>query len=218
MPATNRSMNKTEASEIVESDKPLIGLIQHFGSGSDALRFYAERMTHRFRGDGVGMQCCSCKRNSVSRVQAFHWRALVNPKFAFTRLDALLLLAGRVGMTLQHTMIDFATVHGFCDSCAATVKRNRLFSVVIKSVAFFTLIVCIGMVLIGGGAVVVMSPDPKDRNEFLICFLVGVFGLIASTFGHVWERRLRIPPPLRMIGRKPFYLEKVTEFDTSRGN
>ena len=209
-------MERIEATEIVESDKPLIGLMQHFGSGLDALRYYAERMTNRFRRDNVGTQCCFCERKSVARVQAFCWRTLVNPRFAFTRNDALMLLAGRVGMTLQHTVIDFATVHGFCESCASRAKRNRVLSVLVKSIAFFLLIVCIGMVLIGGGAAIIMRADPKDRNEFLICFFIGVIGLIASVFGHIWERRLRIPVSLRTIGRKPFYLEKVMDCDTDR--
>ena len=208
-------MDKKETAEIIESDKPLIGLLQHFGTGLDALRFYAGCMADRFRRESVGTVCCACRRNSVSRIQAFCWRTMVNPRFAFTRHDALMLLAGRVGVTLQQTVIDFATVHGFCESCASKTKRNRVLSVIVKSVAFFLLIICIGMVVIGGGAAIVLRADPKDRNEFLVCFFLGVIGLIASVLGHVWERKLRIPASFRTIGRKPFYLEKVMDCDAA---
>ncbi len=176
-----------------------------FGSGLEALKFYAGKMTHRFRPDAVGTQCCCCERKSVSRVQMFCWRALVNPRFAFTRTDALMLLAGRVGMTLQHTVVDFATIHGFCESCASNVKRNRLISVVVKSISFFLLLVCMLFFVIAGGAAIMFWSDPKGRHECLIGFSIGAIGLIASVFGHIWERNLRIPIFARAIGRKPFF-------------
>jgi hypothetical protein len=212
-------MNETETTQIIESDRPLIGLMGQFGSGMDALKFYAGKMTHHFRQDAVGaQQCCCCERKSASRVQMFCWRALVNPRFAFTRTDALLLLAGRVGMTLQHTVVDFATFHGLCDSCASNAKRNRFVSVVVKSISFFLLLVCMGFIVFAGGAAIMFWSDPKDRHEFLIGFFIGVIGLIASVFGHKWERNLRIPKFARTIGRKPFFLVKVMDCNNGGAN
>lgn len=210
------NQNDTQTHQIIESDQPLIGLMDQFGNGLNALRFYAAEMTDRFGRATVGTQCCCCERRSVSRVDVFCWRALVNPRFAFTRMDALMLLAGRVGMTLQHTVVDFATFHGFCEDCASKTKRARWFSVVVKSISFFLLLVCMMVIAIAGGGVIMFWSDPKDRHEFLIGFLAGAFGLVASIYGHVWERNLRIPKFARTIGRKPFFLAKVA--DDNPGN
>jgi hypothetical protein len=76
----------------------------------------------------------------------------------------------------------------------------------------------IGLFLIAGGAAIMFWSDPKDRNEFLVGFSVGVIGLIASIFGHIWERNLRIPKFARTIGRKPFFLAKVMNCNSSGAN
>lgn len=209
-------MNEIETTKIIESGRPLIGLMEQFGSGLDALQFYAGEMARRYRPAAVGKQCCCCGRNPVSRVQMFCWSAFVNPRFAFTRRNALELLIGHLGVTLRHTVVGFETFHGLCESCASKAKRNRIYSVVVKSISFFLLLVCIGLVLFSGGGAVMFKSDPKDRVEFLVGFFIGVIGLTASIFAHGWERRLRIPKYFQTIGRKPFLLEKVV--DCNAGN
>jgi hypothetical protein len=141
---------------------------------------------------------------------------MANPRFAFTRKHALMMLAGRVGLTLQQTVIDFQTIHRFCETCVSRTKRSRALSVLTKSIAFFLLIVSTGMALIGGGAAIIFWADRKDRHEFLGWLVVGTAGMIASIFGHIWKRRLRIPEQLRAVGRKPFWLEKVVDYDNGR--
>jgi hypothetical protein len=202
-------MDESQANQLIDSEKPLIGLMEHFGSGLDALRFFTGKMSNRFRQEAVGEQCCWCKREPVSRVHAFCWRALVSPRFAFTHINALMLLAGRLSVSIQHTSVDFVTFHGLCEPCAKKAKLNRFCATAIKSISFFLLLVCLGMCVFGGGAALLFWADSKDRKECLIVFAIGVAGLIASVFGHIWERNLRILKFVRSVGRKPFDLVKV---------
>ena len=202
-------MDESQTNQIVNSEKSLIGLREYFGSGLDALRYFAEKMSNRFGREAVGEQCCWCKRESVTRVHAFRWRALVSPRFAFTHIDALMFLLGNLSVTIRHTTVDFVTYHGLCESCGEKTKLCRFCAVAIKSISFFLLLVCLGLCVFGGGAALLFWSDPKSRKECLTGFLIGVVGLIASVFGHIWERNLRIPKFVRSVGRKPFDLAKV---------
>jgi hypothetical protein len=130
-------MDESRTNQIVDSEKPLISLREHFGSGLDALRFFAGKMSNRFRQESVGKECCWCKRESASRVHAYCWRALVSPRFALTPINALMLLLGRLSVSIQHTSVDFITHHGLCESCADKIKLYRFFAVAIKSISFF---------------------------------------------------------------------------------
>ena len=204
-------MNEREVTQIIESNRPLIGLMGQIGNGLDVLKFFGDRMAQRFSSTAVGAQCCCCQKKPVSGVQVFYWRALTNPQFAFTRTDALLLFVGRLGVNLRQTIVEFATFHGLCLSCASKIKRNRLFSVIVKSISFFLLLVCLMITVFSGGGAVMFWTDEKDRHSWLIGLFVGVIGLIASIFGHIWERNLSVPKFSATIGRKPFYLEKVMD-------
>jgi len=75
-----------------------------------------------------------------------------------------------------------------------------------------------GLIVFAGGAAIMFWSDPKDRHECLISFSVGVIGLIASVFGHIWERNLRIPKFARTTGRKPFFLAKVMDCNAGGAN
>ena len=75
-----------------------------------------------------------------------------------------------------------------------------------------------GTVVFAGGAAIMFWSSPKDRDECLTSFFIGVIGLIASVFGHIWERNLRIPKFARTIGRKPFFLAKVMDCKIDSAN
>lgn len=207
-------MENREAVKIIESEQPLIGLMQHFGSGLTAFQFYATHAASVYAKTNAGTLCCSCKMNSVSRIQTYHWRTAVNPKFAFGWRDLIRLSHFgwlRLGsLAIHQTAVEFSTSHGFCESCALKTKLNRLGSNIVKFISFFLLIVCFGMMIVGGGGLLFMREELKETAAFVVCLLVGILGLATSIYGHIWERKLKIPTPLRAIGRKPFYLEKVT--------
>ena len=205
-------MDSREAVENAESGQPLIGLMQHFGSGLEALQFYAKHTASTHTKADTGTLCSCCKMNSVSRVQTFYWRTAVNPRFAFDRHDLAMLFFGSIRLAIRQTAVEFVTIHGLCDSCASRTKLNRLVSHIVKFISFFLLLVCLGMAIVGAGCLLFLRHEPKETTAaFLVCLLVGIFGLVASIYGHMWERKLRIPSFLRTIGRKPFYLEKVTD-------
>jgi hypothetical protein len=207
-------MNETKAAELIEADKPLIGLKGYFHNGLDALNYFASEMGRRFERDKVTTKCFSCGYAPVSKVEGFFWRAKVHPKLVFTWYEVLLVLALTFIFRIEHTVVSFSTFHGFCESCAAKARRRRILSVLIRLSTLLTLCFCIGMTVIASLAAIFLKADPSDRNLWLKIALVGLAGVVASSLSQIWAHRLRIPSSLRRIGRRPFDLVVVGDVES----
>jgi hypothetical protein len=203
-----------EVEQIIDSDEPLVQLKDYFNGGLAALEYFGKTMQARYsstRRDGL---CDCCKLHSTSKSYSYHWSALVRPRFAFTRTDALLLLAGRVGLSIAYTKITFQTCHHLCQGCSARVAWSRHLAIVVKAISFFLLLVGLVMTLFGGLGCLLIGENPfvsKDIRFMLYMFILGVIAVSVSCGGHAIERRMRIPAYIRTVGRKPFDLIRVTE-------
>jgi hypothetical protein len=194
---------------IEDTSSPLSRLNDFYPEFTTALQEYGRAMQQRHTASGPA-DCEICQTLPADHKEAYVWQTMVNPEFAFTKLDLLMLFLGRAGFSIQQTVINFQTAHNVCRRCSANAKRNRALSVLVKSISFFLLIICLGLAMLGGvGVLYSLKQAGRFEAGFALAFGLGVAGLIASYFGHKWESQLRVPTPFRSIGRHPFWLAKV---------
>jgi len=169
---------------------------------------HGNRMQSRYNGHQN--VCEICQSTAVSQLQTYYWRCILGSRFKFTPLNFLLLFVGYYSVTVVHDNIEFETTHSLCKPCVVQTRLKRILSVLTKAAAFFLLLTCLAITVIGG-VIILHDAFSGVRLErgYLEVFGAGVAGLILSWLGHKWERRLRIPSSFRTIGRRPFWLRKV---------
>jgi hypothetical protein len=168
-----------------------------------SLTRHGHKMQERYRGHQK--VCDLCQSEAVSQVQAYLWVARIEPHIRYTPLHLLVLLAGYIWITVSHTVVDFQTTHCLCKACVARTRIRRMFSVAVKWVAIFALLISLGVTTISG-VVLLCTGFDREVARVLGC---GVVGLVFSSLGQEWARRLRIPASFRDIGRRPFWLSRV---------
>ena len=194
---------------VIRNNSPLSELNEFYPEFTTALQEYGRAMQRRYTASNPE-QCEVCHATPADVKEFYLWQTMVNPEFTFTKLDLLMLFLGRAGLTLQQTVINFQTAHCVCRKCSSHGKKNRALSILVKSISFFLLIVCLGFAIIGGGGVLYsLKQTGTFESGFATAFAFGAVGLIASYLGHRWESNLRVPAPFRLIGRSPFWLVKV---------
>jgi hypothetical protein len=194
---------------IEDTSSPLSRLNDFYPDFTTALQDYGRAMQRRHTASDPG-ECEVCQTLPADRKEAYVWQTMVNPEFTFTKLDFLKLFLGRVGFTIQQTVINFQTAHCVCRRCSSRARKSRGLSVLVKSVSFFLLIICLGAAIIGGGGVLYSLKQTQTfETGFAGLFGFGVVGLAAAYLGHKWESQLRVPTAFRSIGRYPFWLAKV---------
>lgn len=194
---------------VIQDNSPLSRLNDFYPDFTTALQEYGRAMQQRHTASGPA-ECEICQTLPADLKETYVWQTMVNPEFAFTKLDLLFLFLGRTGFSIQQTVINFQTAHCVCRRCSADAGRNRALSVLVKSISFFLLIICLGGTIIGGGGVLYsLKQTGTFEAGFAALFGCGVVGLAAAYVGHKWESQLRVPMPFRSIGRSPFWLARV---------
>ncbi len=200
--------------QVLEGRRPLRSLMKHFGSAVSALTFYGNRMQQKYHTAAPPGTCVMCGKPNGTVTETYYWKAFVRPRFKFGALDAVLLFLGRVGFTVEQTVVSFVTTHQLCADCGAKARFRRGLSVAIKAAAFFCLVIGLGLTILGGAGFVYLkiratAQAQRDAHGFALACALGIVGIVASILGHRLETLLRVPPRLRVIGRKPFLLAKV---------
>jgi hypothetical protein len=194
---------------VINANLPLRTLNEYYPETTTALQEYGRVMQQRFTASNPS-ECEICRVKPGPVTQLYAWHTMVNPEFTFTKLDMLMLFLGRAGVTLKQTVIQFETAHGLCPSCVTAIKTRRTLSVAVKAVAFFLLVVCLALAVIGGGGVLYsLKKTGTFEAGFALSCGIGAVGLALAYLGHKWESKLRVPAPFRFIGRAPFWLAKV---------
>lgn len=195
--------------QVIQDGSPLCRLNEFYPEFTTALEEYGRAMQRRHTAADPA-DCEVCQARPADRKEAYFWQTMVNPEFAFTKLDLLMLFLGRAGFSIQQTVVNFQTAHRVCHRCSSHSRKNRALSVFVKSVSFFLLIICLGFTIIGGGGVLYSLKQTQTFEAgFAALFACGVFGLAAAYIGHKWEAQLRVPAAFRSIGRHPFWLARV---------
>jgi hypothetical protein len=198
--------NVSDVDELLKGGASLRELSRHFDTRDDALNYYAahQQNKHPPRPAASADICLTCK-DAPTLVVEYRWRGILFDGVRFGALDALMLLLGHVGMTVQHRAIDFQTYHPACRACwRRTVWRKRL-APLINFFAFAGLL-C-GLLLAPLGFLTPVFGKGLKRDEQIIFVLVGIGGsllILLYPFLMRTVRRMQIPLPLRSIPRKPF--------------
>jgi hypothetical protein len=199
-------MTNPQAESMIESGRPLKEVALIFPTKIAAYQYFANAMARRFASP---TSCCAmCNRDCDASPVRIRWRANVHTtktvffSFLFT---AVALFAAH--LYSRWVVVEFTTFHRLCLQCQRGHHSRRLAVNILHKALFATLI---SLLFLTVPLVIFLFAMPFIAPEgtwlMLTGSLVGV-GLIALVmWGFEACRSSVIPPPLRQIGRFPFFL------------
>jgi len=206
-------MNKETPVDICKSNDSLKNLYPHFSNKSEALHFYAEFMGYKYSRDVTDVcEICSSKKKVSPYI--FEWKAYFST--VSTVLGSVLgtLAGSSIGVFYSESMVQyFATHHNLCKRCALKVKfmngLGYLLSNVGFGILFLSLIVLISSIVLG--VVLLNTLSKREMSLIMIATLVGIIGVGLTILFCRGGHKISILSSFRQIGRKPFFLNKITK-------
>lgn len=199
------------ALDLINADRPLKELAQHFESQTDALVHYAGIMRGKYRAGRSTSACEACGKGQQDSQNMYHWRAPVKCKVPRS--------SGKPGeKTRYHTIptaVTFETFHWVCRRCKVETAVRRLLAAALTYLSITLLFVCILSTVIYLNeliAIFVQASRFETMNPQHVMILAGaMLGAIPALLGILFARAIGAPRLLRSIGKWPFSLTKVSE-------
>jgi hypothetical protein len=187
---------------LVAAHAPPRDFVPLLGGRREAARYFAA--AHGAANAAPVGPCIGCgATGDLPTTTAYRWAARFTDGIHFGWVDAVLLLVGRVGVSVKYSVVSFDTAHPTCARCGPRLRRARGLANVLNFIGLFTVLVA-GTVL----AMCVSAAFYFDRRAERLGWAEAsaVTALITAAGGAClwWMRRLRVPPSLRYVSAKPF--------------
>jgi hypothetical protein len=208
MPIATSNDTTSQLNALVERGAPTAEFLPFFASKREAASYLASANAARFHPDVAADLCAACSQRPVTRSIVYRWNAVFFDGFGFGPLDALKLALGHVGVTIKKEIIGFNTTHPLCESCGKRLRNRRWIADVLNFIGLFSVIVAgVAASTCWAGVFYFDLKKASERNEWYMMTAVSTAVFLAGVICLWLMKRLRVPPPLRFLARRPFFYQ-----------
>jgi hypothetical protein len=208
MPIATSNDTTSQLNALVERGAPTSEFLPFFASKREAARYVASANAARFHPDASADFCAACGQRPVTRSIVYRWNAVFFDGFAFGPLQALKLALGHIGVTIKKEIIGFDTTHPLCESCAKSLRNRRWIANVLNFIGLFSVIVAgVAASTCWAGMFYFDFKKASERNEWYMMTAVSTGVLLAGAICLWVMKRMRVPPALRFLARRPFFFQ-----------
>jgi hypothetical protein len=198
----------TQLNALVERGAPTSEFLPFFPTRRQAANYLASANAARFHPNAAADRCAVCNQQPVTRSITYLWNAVFFDGFGFGPLDALKLMLGHVGVTIKKEIIAFNTTHPLCETCGKRLRNRRWIANILNFIGLFTLIVAgVAASISWAGLFYFDFKKTAERNEWYTMTAISTAVLLAGAICLWLMKRLRVPPTLRFLARRPFFYQ-----------
>jgi hypothetical protein len=201
-------VSNAAADTLIEQRAPIDEVRRLFKTRRAFAEYLAIAAAARNDLSGVTNICAVCEQNPADKIARYFWRAQFTKGFGFGWTEALMLLVGHIGVSVNYEVVEFQTHHAVCAGCKRQLAIKRLLANLLNFIGLFLLIVA-GTVAAMAWSAVVYFHNSRDQKEF---WQIAIAGSVLTLLGAICMapiRKLRVPPPLRYFAVQPFIFAGV---------
>ena len=102
-------------------------------------------------------KCEFCSSKSGLNKLVFSWRRYGKGSLKLTVVDLMLLCAGQLGVSVEHSFTDFKGHHSVCDFCFSSFRSKKLLSDLLYFICFFSFIASLALFIFSFLATTIFS-------------------------------------------------------------